>query len=589
MKCWGLRVSSGAGEARSAPRFSVSSVSTAEACKSVAKPFAPRNPADAMHRGFGLLPEDRKLQGLMMQLSVRENGSLSILTHLARGGLLPRRQETQLMEALARRLRLKCASQEIPVNTLSGGNQQKTLLARILAANPDILFLDDPARGIDIGAKADIYRLLDELTAQGKGILLVSSELPELLRCSDRILVFNQGRVAAHFRTNEATQERIIAAATGEVAALKQVSEARALQLSPAGKTLPIRMKDIARDLGISPMAVSKALRDHKDIGEDTKKRVLRRAAELNYRVDPVARSLVTGQTFLVGLVVPDLMQSFFAEIATAVAATLVPAGYHVVISHTGEDAKEEVTNIELLVSRKVDGLIIASAQQNGRSLQKLKTPFVLIDRMLPGLEANFVGAQNEEIGFLATEHLIQQGCRRIAHLSGPKLSTSAGRARGYRRALKQHRLKIREDLIIEAGHDDVAGFAAMQRLLALKPPPDGVFCFNDPVAIGAMRAILQEKLSVPRDVALIGVANMHHSDILTVPLSTVDQGTAAMGQQAAQRLLTCMTAKKALRAEKVLIPPGLIVRASSRHCRADGRTGEIDKNGISSETLSIK
>src|SRR6185312_15813128 len=113
---------------------------------------------------------------------------------------------------------------------------------------------------------------------------------------------------------------------------------------------MPVRMKDIARDLGISPMAVSKALRDHKDIGEETKRRVLRRAAELNYRVDPVARSLVTGRTFLVGLVVPDLMQSFFAEIAASVATTLAPAGYHVVISNTGENAEEESANVDLLV-----------------------------------------------------------------------------------------------------------------------------------------------------------------------------------------------------------------------------------------------
>jgi len=324
-------------------------------------------------------------------------------------------------------------------------------------------------------------------------------------------------------------------------------------------------MKDIARDLGISPMAVSKALRDHKDIGKDTKERVLRRAAELNYRVDPVARSLVTGRTFLVGLIVPDLMQSFFAEIATAVAATLAPAGYHVVISHTGESAQEEVINLELLLSRKVDGLIIASAQRNGRSLEKLKTPYVLIDRMIAGLDANFVGAPNEEIGFLAAEHLIQQGYRRIAHLRGPRLSPGTARFRGFQRALQRHRLKIREDFIVDAGHDDGSGYTAMQGLLALDPRPDGVFCFNDPVAIGAMRAILQAGLSVPQDVGLIGVANMHYSDMLTVPLSTVDQGTAAMGQQAAQRLLACMTAKKPATATTILIPPRLIVRASSQ------------------------
>ena len=175
-------------------------------------------------------------------------------------------------------------------------------------------------------------------------------------------------------------------------------------------------MKDIARDLGLSPMAVSKALRNHDDISKETRERVMRRAAELNYRLDWIARSMVTGRTYLVGLVLPDLMQSFFAEVAMGVTRRLAPAGYQVVILHTQEDPREEAASIDLLVTRKVDGLIIASAQRGGRAegLRELKTPYVLIDRAIHGLKANYVGVQNEELGFLATEHLIEQGCRQI-------------------------------------------------------------------------------------------------------------------------------------------------------------------------------
>jgi LacI family transcriptional regulator len=327
---------------------------------------------------------------------------------------------------------------------------------------------------------------------------------------------------------------------------------------------MPIRMKDIARDLGISPMAVSKALRDHKDIGEETKARVLKRAAELNYRLDWVARSMVTGQTYLVGLVVPDLMQTFFAEIASALTTALAPAGYHLLISHSCEDAAAEAENIDLLVSRKVDGLIIASAQRSAAAFKTLKTPYVLIDRSVPGLKANYVGTKNEEIGYLATHHLIEQGCRRIAHLRGPVLSTAAGRLRGYRRALEQHQLTFREELILEAGHEDTSGYRAMLKLLAQKPRPDGIFCFNDPVAIGAMRAILEAGLSIPEDIAVIGAANMHYSDIVRIPLSTVDQGTPTIGAQAAQVLLACMSAKKPPAPKHIVIAPRLIVRASS-------------------------
>jgi len=315
-------------------------------------------------------------------------------------------------------------------------------------------------------------------------------------------------------------------------------------------------------------MAVSKALRDHKDIGDDTKQRVLRRAAELNYRVDWIARSLVTGQTFLVGLVIPDLKQSFFAEIATAVESALAPAGYHLLISHTGESAVQEATNIELLVSRKVDGLIIASAQRDPQSLAKLKIPYVLIDRKIAGLPSNFVGTRNDEVGFIATAHLIAQGCRRVAHLKGPHLSTGAGRARGYRRALEKHSIEFHEEWFVEAGHDDAAGYAAMKTLLMRKPHPDGVFCFNDPVAVGALRAILEAGLTVPGDVALVGVGNMRHSDLLTVPLSTVDQGVPSLGNQSALWLLECMAAKRRSPPREFLIEPRLIARESSSRQR---------------------
>lgn len=329
---------------------------------------------------------------------------------------------------------------------------------------------------------------------------------------------------------------------------------------------MAVRMKDIAHDLGISVMAVSKALRDHKDIGDETKARVLKRAAELGYRVNWVARSMVTGRTYLVGLVVPDLKQSFFAEIATALSATLAPAGYHVLIANTDESASDESQDIDLLVARKVDGLVIASAQHSAGSLKKLATPYVLIDRAIPGLEANFVGSCDEEIGYVATAHLLEQGCRRVAHLAGPSSSASKGRLAGYRKALAEHGGGgALPEICLEAGHDDAGGYRAMQALLAREDRPDGVFCFNDPVGTGAMRAIFDAGLRVPDDVALIGAANMRYSDMLRVPLSTVDQGTAAIGDKAGQLLLDLMTSASPAPPRRVNMPVRLIARASSQ------------------------
>jgi ABC-type sugar transport system ATPase subunit len=167
-----------------------------------------------MAHGIGLVPEDRKLQGLMMQMSVLENSTVAKLKSFRKSGFLSKRNEAAALAPLYEQLALKAASWSAPVSTLSGGNQQKALLARWLLIDPDVLFLDDPARGIDVAAKQDIYRIIDRLAREGKGVILVSSELPELLRCSDRIIVLAEGRLTAQFNAREVTQEQIMAAAT---------------------------------------------------------------------------------------------------------------------------------------------------------------------------------------------------------------------------------------------------------------------------------------------------------------------------------------------------------------------------------------
>ena len=173
--------------------------------------------AQAMQNGIGLVPEDRKHEGLMMQMSVLENSTFAILPRLNRMGILSRKAELAAGNAIKERLRLKCASLDQDVTLLSGGNQQKALLARWLLLDPDILFLDDPARGIDVGAKEDIYKVIEELASLKKGILLASSELPELLRCCDRILVLSEGRITAVLDGKSATQEEIMVAATKRI------------------------------------------------------------------------------------------------------------------------------------------------------------------------------------------------------------------------------------------------------------------------------------------------------------------------------------------------------------------------------------
>ena len=179
------------------------------------KPLRLRSPADAIHAGIGLVPEDRKRQGLVLGCSVASNLSLPQLSRLARGGVVNRRREGSLASRWIGELRIKTPSAATRALTLSGGNQQKVVLGKWLAAGADVLIVDEPTRGIDVAAKMEIYTLLDRLAANGAGIIMISSELPEVLGMSDRILVMHQGRVHALFDARTATQEAVLHAALG--------------------------------------------------------------------------------------------------------------------------------------------------------------------------------------------------------------------------------------------------------------------------------------------------------------------------------------------------------------------------------------
>ncbi|MGA9623823.1 MAG: LacI family DNA-binding transcriptional regulator [Bryobacteraceae bacterium] len=337
---------------------------------------------------------------------------------------------------------------------------------------------------------------------------------------------------------------------------------------------MAVRMKDIARDLGVSVVTVSKVLRNHEDIGEETRQRVLKRMKELDYQPNLAARALVTGRTLTIGLVVPDLVHPFFSEVAKGLSSALRIKGYGLLISSSEENPELEREEINQMLARRVDALIIASTQwtvESFRRIEERKRPYVLIDRCFAGLPANFVGVDDEAVGRLATEHLISVGCRRIAHVRGSEISPALGRLAGYRQALARHGLEVPADYIQTAGRSDdagdVGGHDAMLRLLSLEPRPDGVFCFNDPTAMGVLQAILDSGLRVPEDIAVIGCGNVRHAELLRVPLSSVDQDSAGIGRQAAALALSLVQAKgERPRPKTILLLPKIVARESTRH-----------------------
>ncbi len=175
-----------------------------------------RSPQQAMEHGIAYVPEDRHQQGLVMNFSIAANVTLPILQKVSRLGLVDPRRERQLARAYSEQLRVRSTGVEQLVNALSGGNQQKVVLGKWLATEPSVLILDEPTRGIDVGAKSEVHRIISELAARGLAIILISSELPEVLAMADRVIVLHEGRVTGTFTRAEATQERVMFAATGQ-------------------------------------------------------------------------------------------------------------------------------------------------------------------------------------------------------------------------------------------------------------------------------------------------------------------------------------------------------------------------------------
>jgi LacI family transcriptional regulator len=339
---------------------------------------------------------------------------------------------------------------------------------------------------------------------------------------------------------------------------------------------MAVRLKDIALDLNISVVTVSKVLRAHPDIGPETRQRVLQRMKELNYRPNLAARALVTGRTHAIGLIVPDLVHPFFGQVAKALSAVLRGKGYSLVLSSSDDDPELERQEIEQLLARSVDVLVVASAQQSAESfsrIQEQETLVVLIDRKIDGLRAHFVGVDDVEAGRIATQHLIDVGCRNLAHIGGPDVSTAAGRAQGYREILARRHMKERPDTVVMREHGDDAGdrsgYTAMKRLLELTPPPDGVFCYNDPTAMGAMKAVLEAGLDVPNDVAIVGCGNVTYADFMRIPLTSVDQQSEEIGTRAGKLALSVLEHPPS-RPKQVVLQPRLVERASTQ--RAKGR-----------------
>lgn len=336
----------------------------------------------------------------------------------------------------------------------------------------------------------------------------------------------------------------------------------------------PTTMKRIAAELGVSVTTVSKVLNHHADIGHATRERVLAKVEELGYRPNAVARSLTLRRTNTLGVVIPDLMHSFFVEIVAGLESVVNHRGYGLLLCCSAESSKKERAELEMLRSRQVDGVVLASANASGNTkllqdLQALGRALVMIDRDdHPKVRCHRVLTDDVKVGRLATEHLLASGRRAVGHIAGPAVVHARRREQGYLDALHARGIEPKPGWIVSGGFMEDDGYRAMKRLLEGRARVDAVFAANDPAAIGAMKAVWDAGLSVPDDVAIVGAGNVVHSDLLRVPLTTISWSKEELGRRAGELILDQIGPNPNGPLRRVIVPPELIVR---RSCGAQG------------------
>jgi LacI family transcriptional regulator len=305
-----------------------------------------------------------------------------------------------------------------------------------------------------------------------------------------------------------------------------------------------VTIKDIARELKISTSTVSRALADRWDINPETRKAVLELAEKLQYKPNPISLSLKQQQTMFIGVIVPEFINSFFAEVIMGIQSVLEPEGYHTLIMQSNESKSNELKNLKALESAMVDGFIVSVTQETDDTgyfayLVENHYPLVFFNRVCTDINAPSVIIDDYKWAFSAVEHLIRQDCRRIVHLAGPEnMLISKKRENGYKDALGKYDIAFDESLVIPCGLMMERGVVSAYKILEMKELPDAIFAVNDPVAIGAMKTLQKHGLKIPEDIAVAGFSDSQKALIIEPNLTSVEQPTFEMGKIAAELLL---------------------------------------------------
>jgi LacI family transcriptional regulator len=332
-----------------------------------------------------------------------------------------------------------------------------------------------------------------------------------------------------------------------------------------------VTIYDIAKKLKISPATVSRGLKDHPRISNKTKKKILELADKIGYQQNHFARNLRKQKTNTIGVIVPRLDSHFMSSVIAGIENFANKEGYNLIISQSSELSSKEADNAVTLFNNRVDGLL-ASLAYDTKELShfdpffKKNIPVIFFDRVIEHDNSTNILIDNRKAASEATKHLIQQGCKRVVHITAPpQQNVYIDRLKGYKEALAEHKIKFREEDLIICDLSMEAGAAAANSILKMKSLPDGVFVANDNCAIGCMLALKQKGIKIPTDIAFVGFNNDPVSGVIEPNLTTINYSGYEVGEVAARHLINHLCGVSVLHnTNTIILRSELIIRASS-------------------------
>jgi LacI family transcriptional regulator len=330
-----------------------------------------------------------------------------------------------------------------------------------------------------------------------------------------------------------------------------------------------VRQKDIAEILKVSRITVSKALSDAPDISAEMKKKVKRVAGELGYIPHHHARTLHLNKTNTVGVVIPDVSNSFFSFTIHGIMDSAAQNGYHIILTVSREDPAIEKENILTLLSMRVDGLLVAISKDTVdkeifQTIAKFKTPMVFFDRSIEGLGFSSVGIDDRLAAAAIVEYAIQCGYKNIAHLAGSqKIAIGRNRCAGYLDMLKKYGITVRNDWIIEGGFDRNSGYTGFKKLYKRDNCPEVIFAANDRIAQGAYKAIRERGMRIPDDIGVIALGHSEFAEILSPSLTISDCPPDILGKTAMDLLAKEIENSESRHTQKILLNTQLMINES--------------------------